>query len=251
MTRQRTLQALCTWLALGAAGVPAAALAQDQEPAQLQLVAALGVGAHSRAIVRPTDTGTQTLATSYVPAVELRLGVVAWPDADFSLAISVHYQTGLWLTVTELPQFALANEVAVRSQRMALSVSPSWRLAPQTRLGFVLGATLRSFWPEDRSLQTPSYNLVGPHARGELAIGLAGPVRLRVQPELQWLLLIDEHANSPTQGAAIGGELALELRWGPSRTLALSYRESHALLARGARFRDVERYLTVHIEEVF
>ena len=106
---------------------------------------------------------------------------------------------------------------------------------------------MRSFWPDDHALQTPRYQLVGPHVRGELTTTLTGPLRLRVTPELQWLVLIEDDTAS-TQGAAIGGELALELALA-SRTLALCYRESHALLARGARFLDVERYLTLRIEE--
>lgn len=240
----RRAQKMLAWLAFGAASLSAAAHADERA---LQLRAAFGVGAHSRSFVRSGET----MPNAYVPAIEGSLGLVIKPAADFSLAISASYQTGLWLTVTELPPFALANEVSVRSQRLALNIAPSWRIGSQTRIGFALGGSIRSFWPEDRALQTPRYNLVGPHVRGELLTAIAGPVRLRVTPELQWLMLIEEDASPGTQGAAVGGELVLELSLGPMRALALCYRESHALLARGASFRDVERYLTVRIEEAF
>lgn len=240
MSRARTMLA---WLAFGALGLSAGARADERT---LQLRAAFGVGVHSRSFVRPG----KAMPNAYVPAIEGNLGLVIGPAADFSLAITASYQTGLWLTATELPPFALANEVSVRSQRLALNIAPSWRIGSQTRLGFALGGSLRSFWPEDRALQTPHYNLVGPHVRGELVVALGEPLRVRVTPELQWLFLIEE-PSAGTTGAAVGGELTLELSLGPLRTLALSYRESHALLARSASFRDVERYLTVRIEEAF
>jgi len=232
------------WLSL-ALSVPAGAQADARS---LQLRAAVGVGAHSRSFTRPLEVGTTTLPAAYVPAVEGSLGLVVWPEGDSSWAVTLSYQTGLWLTVTEVPPFANANEVSARSQRLALHVAPSWRVASRTQIGFALGASLRSFWPEDHALQTPGYSLFGPHVRGELAAALFGPLRLRVTPELQWLVVLNE---KKTVGAAIGGELLLELSLNARRTLALSYRESHALLAHGARFRDVERYLTMRIVEAF
>ena len=257
MRRRRGLRIIATWLALGAASASATASADDHEAEAplLQLRPLVGIGAHSRSFQRPTETGTQTLATAYVPAIELGLRVLLWPSEDFSLAIEASYQTGLWLTVTELPAFALANEVSVRSQRLALGIAPSWRIAAQTRLAVAVGGTLRGFAPDDRALQTPSYSLLGPHLRAELSGPLYGLLSVRVSPELQWLIAIEQRVadggNTAAMGAAIGGEIALELALGSQRTLGLSYRQSHALLMRAARFHDVERYLTLRIEEVF
>jgi hypothetical protein len=218
-----------------------------------------GIGWASRSFERPTKSGPQALATAFAPALEVGLGVVAWPDDAFSLSVTLHYQTALGLTVTELPPFALQNEVHVRSERLSLSVAPTWRLGSSSRaprLAIPLGATVRTFWPGAHELMTPGYSLVGPHARIELIASLTGPITLIIGPEVQWIIAIDDRIKREgvsSQGLAIGGQLSLNLELSAAWSLALHYRESHAFAdaVGSVSFKDVERYMTLRIVGTF
>jgi hypothetical protein len=215
-----------------------------------------GVGWSTRSFQRPSKLGGgQTLDASVIPAVEVGLRVVAWPAGDFSLIFGVHYQTGLGLIITEKPPFALANEVHARSERVEVTIAPSWRVG-SFRLAVPLGGSMRTLWPGVHTLLTPGYSLVGPLARVELSGRLAGPISVSLGPEVQWITLIDAALRAEgvrTQGLAFGAEATLSVELSLVWSLALNYRESHALVSsyRGPGFEDVERYMTLRAQGSF
>jgi hypothetical protein len=218
-----------------------------------------GIGASTRTYERPTDNGAQAIEASIVPAVEVGMGVHAWPDSAFSLAFDLRYQTALGLTVTERPPFALPNEVGVRSERVELTVAPSWRLGSEPtapRIAVPIGASVRTFWPDAHGFMTPGYSLIAPQVRLELVAVLAGPLSVRLGPEVQWIIAIDEMIRSQgvdRQGLALGGELTLSLELSQVWAVALHFRESHAFVSstRDVSFEDVERYLTARLTGMF
>ena len=243
-----------------AADGPEAAPAAEAGPAtpvgpSVRIRAYAGFGIGTRGFSRPTALGEQSLSSQVLPAAEVGLDVIAWPEDDFALAFQLRYQTLLWFVVTEKPPFALPNEVDARSERVELSITPSWKLGP-VRLDVPLGATIRTFWPNVHALMTPGYSLIGPHARLMLAARIAGPISVRLGPELQWIMLIDDSLTSTgvnSQGVAIGGEAAVELALSDTWALGLTYRESHALVGstRSVSFEDIERFLTARITGSF
>jgi hypothetical protein len=215
-----------------------------------------GAGWSTRSFQRPTKLGGgQTLDASVIPAVEVGLRVLAWPTADFSLIFGVHYQTGLGLIITETPPFALENKVHARSERVEVTIAPSWRVG-SFRLTVPLGGSMRTLWPGVHTLLTPGYSLVGPLARVELSGRLAGPIGLSLGPEVQWITLIDSALRAEgvrNQGLAFGAEVTLSVELSLVWSLALNYRESHALVSsyRGPGFEDVERYMTLRAQGSF
>jgi hypothetical protein len=210
-----------------------------------------GVGWSSRSFQRPTSMGKQVMPNAFVPALEVGLRLFAWPEADFGLTFELNYQTGLGLVVHEAPPFAAVNDVPVRSEHVQLSIAPSWRLGP-VRLNIPLGAAMRTLWPGIHTSMTPGYSLFGPFARLELLVPILSQLVLRLGPELQWIVSIDqlikqEGVNS--HGFAVGGEGDLSFAFTPNWALGLHYRESHALVGSNSSvsFTDVERYMTLRI----
>jgi hypothetical protein len=217
-----------------------------------------GVGITYRSFQRPgMPSGVQKLSSSAVPAAEVGLDVIAWPEDAFSLAFALHYRRALGLVVQESPPFALGNETKVRSEQIELSVAPGWQLAGNgLRLAIPLGAIVRSFWPNVHTLLTPGYSLIGPFARAELTVQLGQRVWLRLGPEVQWIMLIDKALRDTglnSQGIALGGEAALMVELSKVWALGLAYQESHAFVntMRGVTFEDVERYLTMRVSGAF
>ena len=218
-----------------------------------------GVGLTSRSFQRPTAEASQSLASAFVPAVEVGLYVSAWPDSTFSLSLSLHYRTSVLLTVTEATPFAVRNRLSVRSEQIELSVIPSLRLgesASDPRIGLSLGACARTFWPSEHTLMTPGYTLLGPHARIELILPAFEHWTIRLAPEAQWIVAIDaalRRSGVARQGVAWGGEASLTLAFTPTWAVGIHYRESHAMAGgpAGRPFRDIERYLTARIEGTF
>jgi len=218
-----------------------------------------GAGFSTRSFTRPTSIGVQALSTSFVPGAEAGLAVTAWPDADFSLAFLLHYQTALGLTVTERPAFALPNEVPVRSERIELSVAPGWRLGTgpkAARLSIPLGGTVRTLWPNVHTLMTPGYSLIGPHGRLEITLPLTAAASVRLGAEVQWIVGIDQalqREGVSAQGVALGGQVVLAYQLSRAWSLGLTFRESHALAATfgATSFTDVERYATARLSGAF
>jgi hypothetical protein len=215
---------------------------------------AVGVGVGTRSFVRPTIEGMQELPDAVFPALDLALRVHAWPADAFSLAVLLRYQTSLGLTIEERPPFALRNRVDARAERAELSVAPTFRLgssAAAPALAFPVGFGLRSFWPDVHEMMTPGYTLLGPQLRAELVLPLGDVLALRVGPELQVIIAIDESIRAEgveRSGLAYGGEAVLQLRLGRVFAVELTYRESHAVVASfwtgRDDFEDVERFAT-------
>jgi hypothetical protein len=225
----------------------------ELEPAvRTEIAAGMGIG--TRSFSRPTSEGVQRLPDAVFPAVDVALRVHAWPRDGFSLGISLRYQSSLGLTIEEQPPFALRNRVDARAERVELSVAPTFRLGDASAapaLAFPIGFTLRSLWPEVHEMMTPGYSLIGPHLRAELVLPLGDVLVLRVGPELQVIIAIDESIRAEgvgRSGVAYGGEALLQLRLGAVFALELTYRESHAFVPSAfvsrADFEDVERFAT-------
>jgi hypothetical protein len=209
----------------------------------------VGFGISTRSFHRPVMAGEQAMTSSVVPAAEVGLYVLAWPEAKISLAISLVYQSALGFTVSERPPLALMNEVRGRSERVSLDIGPGLRLG-MVRVTVPIGATVRTLWPEVHTLMTPGYSLVGPHARIDVSLPLAGPVSLSFGPEVQWIVAIDQllrESGVNSQGVALGVDVNLSVAVGSHFGLGVHYRESHASISttRSFTFTDVERYLTL------
>jgi hypothetical protein len=239
------------------AGGRAQCVPEPEERAVL-LQASAGMGVGSRGFSRPHELGEQQLPDVAFPAAAVALRVEGWPDAPFSLTGLLRYRTSLGLEVQEHPPFALPNELGARAAHTELSVAPTFRLgddrARAFRLAVPVGLSVRSFWPDIRELVTPGYSLLGPFVRVELIAPLPPWLLLRVGPELQAILVLDQHmkkAGLEGQGLALGGELGVEvgpfLSW---LSLELSYRESHAWVGNrsdGPDLADAERFVILSV----
>ena len=244
---------------------PAVEPADEPAPAAagepgVRVQASVGLGFGTRALRRPIDVGTQRLPDTAFAAAEVALQALAWPNDAFALGFLLRYQTSVGLTVEEMPLFALPTPVDVRAAHAEASVAPTVRLgdsAQSLRLAFPVGFTLRTFWPEVHEMMTPSYSLTGPHLRVELIIPIGDALALRLGPEAQWIVSIDEDVRLQgiaAQGLALGGEAVLSLELGSSFAIELTYRDSHAFAAStvsGPTFEDVERFATGRFAGVF
>jgi|GEM_PF-6456165 len=211
-----------------------------------------GFGIATRSVRMPWMTGALEVAPGVTPAFEVGLRVQARPRADFSYFVNLVYQSALGFSVTERPPLALPKEVGARSERVALEFAPRWRFSNgQIELGIPVGATVRTLWAEVHMSQTPSFSLVGPHARAELLLRFSDVISLRIAPELQYIMMVDndvKNAGVSSSGVALGGDASVEAQVSQVWSVRINYRESHALLSatRGSvSFSDVERYLTL------
>lgn len=211
-----------------------------------------GFGIHTRSVRMPWMTGALEVAPGVTPAFEVGLRVHARPRAEFSYFVNLVYQSALGFSVTERPPIALPKEVGARSERVALEFAPRWRFSNgQIELGIPVGATVRTLWAEVHMSQTPSFSLVGPHARAEVQLRFNDAISLRIAPELQYIMMVDndvKNAGVSSSGVALGGDASVEAQFSQVWSLRINYRESHALLSatRGSvSFSDVERYLTL------
>jgi hypothetical protein len=142
----------------------------------------------------------------------------------------------------------------VRTQDVALSAAPAVRLGDgphDPTLAFPIGFGFEAFTPETDQYGVVEYSFGGPFLRPELWLDLGEQVSLRVGPEAQWLLVIDNALRRQKiggQGLALGGQGSIEARLGSVFRLALVYRESHASIG-GTRgdFSNVERFLTARL----
>jgi hypothetical protein len=227
--------------------------AHAQERA-LSLSLSGGIGAGTLAFERPLARGGQSLPDTVFAASELALQAHVRPKNALSLAVLLSYQTSLGLQLRFPPLFGLPEDVPVRLHRVELSAAPVIALAQSTgslALAFPIGVVFRSLVPEVHQYDVADYDLGGLMLRGELWLELSPDVTVRVGPELQWLALVDSSLRDQgacCQGAALGGQAALQLAAGEHLRVALSYRESRAFVPAGSwRFRDVERFVLVRV----
>jgi hypothetical protein len=245
--------------------VPAAALAEaacvaEPEERELLVQASAGLGMGSYGFSRPSELGEQRLPDAVFPAAAVALAVEGWPDAPFSLTGLLRYQTSLGLRVQEHPPFALPNELSARSGFGELSLAPTFRLESgktnreAIRLAVPVGLSLRSFWPDVRELLTPGYSLVGPFVRAQVILPIHASFRLRAGPELQAILVLDEHmkkAGLQGQGLALGAEIAAALGPVGPFSLELGYRLSVGRVANrgdGPDFRDTQQLVILTLQ---
>jgi len=168
----------------------------------------------------------------------------------------LRYQTSIGLRVEQRASFALPYTISARAERGELSVAPIVRLedgplAPS--LAFPIGLGVRTFWPDVHEPPLLGYSLLGPQLRVELIWPLVESVRLRLGPELQWIIAVDHALRDEgvtSMGGAVGGELSVQVRLGKIFSLDLCYRESHAFASStnsGPIFNDVERFMTLRL----
>jgi len=236
---------------------PAEAAALPAPPSRMRVAPFAGFGFGTRAFVRPTQMSTgQRLPTMFFPAAEVGLGATLWPANRFSLGLLLRYQTSIGLRVEQRASFALPYTICARAERGELSVAPIVRLedgplAPS--LAFPIGFGVRTFWPDVHEPPLLGYSLLGPQLRVELIWPLVESVRLRLGPELQWIIAVDQALRDEgvsSMGGAVGGELSVQVRLGKIFSLDLCYRESHAFASStnaGPIFNDVERFMTLRL----
>jgi hypothetical protein len=216
----------------------------------IALHAAVGLGVGTLSFTRPTSVGVQRLQDTAFAATEVAVRVHAFPADSFSFEVLLAYQTSVGLMLEFEPLFALPERIDVRAQRLELSGAPVLQLGgsdSRFTLAFPLGVVLRAFMPEVHEYPVEKYALAGPHLRAELWIRLGELVRLRIGPELQWIVLIDgamRDQGACCQGVAAGGQGALEASIGPVFRVAFAYRETRSFVPAVSRFQDVERMLT-------
>lgn len=215
-----------------------------------------GSGIGTRSMRRPVSGGSQSLDTSVFPAAEVGLRAQFWPNASFSLAFLLSYQTSLGLTVEERPLFALSNEIGARADHSEFSVAPVFKLGESSqapRLAIPVGASLRNFWPEVTEYMTPRYSLFGPMARVELWFSLGERAQLRVGPEVHWLAYISSELKDDgvaSHGFALGGEVRFAYQLSDHFALELNLRQSNAFASSvegESSFSDVERFVTARV----
>jgi hypothetical protein len=223
-------------------------------PAGVRIQAFAGGGMGMRSFRRTVrDMGVQRMDDVSFPAVDAGLRVRAWPADSFALEFLLHYETSIGMSVEQDPQFALENDVSIRASRVELSIAPTFRLGDgpsSVALLFPLGFGLRTLWPEVHTLPVPGYTLGGPQARAELEIPFLEIVTLRLGPEAQWIVMIDQSLQEDRVGylgVAIGGEALLQVQISTLVGLEFAYRESHAMVptsVSGETFFDIERFIT-------
>lgn len=231
---------------------PESAAQEGESGPSIRIEPYAGVGISTRSVRMPSKDGVLEVAPGVTPAAEVGLRVQLRPAADFSFFAHLVYQSALGFSVTEHPPLALEKEVRARSERVALEVAPRWRFGGgKQELAIPVGATVRTLWAEVHTSQTPSFSLVGPHARVELRLAFSDMLALRFGPDLQYIMMVDKDlitAGVSSQGVALGGDASVEAQVSEVWSFRVTYRESHALLsaARGTvSFHDVERYLTL------
>jgi hypothetical protein len=229
-------------------------LAPPSSPVRVQVLAGGGIG--TRAMRRPTLYGAQRLDASLFAALDIGVRVSVWPERAFALGVGLRYQTSIGWTVRDDPAFALATSVDVRAERVELAAGPTLRFGESPRsvaLAIPIGFSVRTLWPDVHDLPVVGYSLLGPFARAELCLSLGDALALRVGPEVQWIVAVDQvvrEQGAGPQGYALGGELVVQAPLGRKLALELTYRESHAFVP-GQRGRvqltDVERFATARL----
>jgi hypothetical protein len=257
VSRAARICGACAAVALVAALTGSARAQTGDPPAPeraISLHAAAGLGVGTLAFTLPTAQGVQRLPDTPFPAVELALRVHAVPRARVSLETLLAYQSSLGLELLLEPQFSLPERVDVRAHRLELSFAPVLRLFAKdgdVALAFPIGFAFHAFVPESHQYPTLAVHAFGgPQLRTELWLKLGELVRLRIGPELQWIVLVDgamRGEGACCQGLAVGGQGVLEASVGPVFRVAFAYRESRTFVPVVSRFEGVERFLTARI----
>lgn len=235
------------------------ALDADAPPAtpptrSVRLRSAAGAGFGTLSYERPTSTGVEVLPATPFGALDVLVGVTAWPERAFSLDVLFAYQTSIGLAVELQPLYALPESIAARFHRGEASIAPVFRLGDDARsvaIAVPLGIVAQFFEPSVHPYSLARYGLAGPNARVELRAWLGKLVSVRAGPEIEWIAIINQglaDAGACCQGYAFGGQGAIEAAVGPVFRASLAYRESRGFAPAGAwRFKNIERFLTARI----
>lgn len=217
--------------------------------AGLRLRAFGGVGLGTRSVEWPAAGETVGVDSGAFVAVELGAAFALALDDGLALGPELIYQTSLDHEIDEAHVAGAGESLGLRAHRfsavleLAIGDDDGVSVAPG------LGYGVRALHPEVHHLLTPSYSLTGPLARVALRIAFGSSVALRLVPEIQLVQVGDalEERGVSGSGLAFGGDAALELVLSRGLSLALSYREAHAVMSstEGDGASDVERFSTV------
>jgi hypothetical protein len=253
------------WSAVGVAVVlalasPTRAAAQrasdpgvQANPWSLRLSAELGAG--GRNIDLPRDGVVYQIRPGLFPAVGLGFELDHAASGAVTVGLLVRYQSSIGHGIVERHTDGSGLAMDVRSHRLELALAPTFDLdASRTwSLCASVGYAISNFRPEAHHLQTPAYSLDGPHLRAALQVApWQRVVRLRVGPEVQWIVHVGqdlEDRGMAARGLGLGGEAAIELALGRRWILGASYRELRVWLdsVQAQRFEDVARFITARV----
>ena len=219
---------------------------------QLRLFAGAGIG--MRALDLPRDGVVSQTRTGVFPALDLEFALNYRPSEAFGLGLRARYQTSLGLQIVERHSDGSGHQQALRSHRLELALTPSYRLDARGLwvLGAALGYGLCDLRPEVH-LQTPGYGLGGPFLRVELQIPLGTEhLRLRLGPELQWIAVVGEQLRDEgfaSHGLGIGGAAALQVVISDRWLVEATYNELRAWLdsPQAESLQDVTRFITARL----
>jgi hypothetical protein len=240
-------------LSIRAAAQSASEPDAQANPWSLRLSAELGAGA--RNIDLPIDGVVYQIRPGLFPAVGLGFELDHAASSAVTVGLLLRYQSSIGHGIVERHTDGSGHRMDVRSHRLELAVAPTFALdASRTwSLCASAGYAISNFRPEAHHLQTPAYSLDGPHLR--VALQLApwqGVIRLRVGPEIQWIVHVGqdlEDRGMAARGLGLGGEAAIELALGRRWILGATYREMRVWLdsAQVERFEDVARFITARV----
>lgn len=222
-------------------------------PWSLRLSAEIGAG--GRDIDLPMDGVVYQIRPGLFPAVGLGFELDHAASGAVSVGLLLRYQSSIGHGIVEQHTGGIGHPMDVRSHRLELALAPTFDLdASRTwSLCASAGYAISNFRPEAHHLQTPAYSVDGPHLRAALQLApWQGVIRLRVGPEVQWIVHVGqdlEDRGIAARGLGIGGEAAIELALGRRWILGATYREMRVWLdsAQAERFEDVARFITARV----
>lgn len=226
--------------------------AADSEPA-LGLRVFAGAGLGGRSFEWPG--AGERLAVETGAFANVDLGLSFWLAASERLWIgpALTYQTSVGAQVEETHIAGSSDQLSLRSHRFEGMLAVTARLGQQGGFWIVpaLGYGLRNLKPEVHHLLTPTTTLAGPLLRLAVRIPIGDNFALRIAPELQWILVVEqlEDLGLHDSGLGFGGELGFEIAVGGDLSIELAARGSQARVDSdlGATAVDVERLVTARL----
>lgn len=247
-----SVAALALTCVLGGSSSARADDAVDSEPALgLRLFAGAGVG--GRNFEWPGNGERLAVQTGAFAAVDL--GLSFWLAASERLWIgpALTYQSSLGAQVDEAHIAGASDELAIRSHRFEGLLAMTVRLGQEGGFWIVpaVGYGLRNMRPEVHHLLTPTTTLAGPLLRLAVRIPIGATFALRIAPELQWILVVEqlEDLGLHDSGVAFGAELGVEVAVGGDLSVEVAAHGSQARVSSelGATAVDGEQIVTARV----
>lgn len=224
----------------------------DSEPALgLRVFAGAGVGGRSF----EWPDGGERLAVQTGAFASVDLGLSFWIAASERLWIgpALTYQSSLGAQVEETHIAGASEELTIRAHRFEGMLALTARLGQEGGFWIVpaVGYGLRNLKPEVHHLLTPTTTLAGPLLRLAVRVPIGDTFALRIAPELQWILVVEqlEELGLHDSGVAFGAELGFELALGRGLSIEVVARGSQARVASelGATAVDGEQFVSARL----